>query len=97
MQLLWAREERYGKRLLEQYATHLGAGGLDGEVRILPVGRIKSGMIIMQDLYGHSGTLLASRGYQVTEAFCERITNFGDWVMTQPAHVLCPSPKANSH
>lgn len=97
VQLLWAHEERYGKQLLEQYATHLGAGGLDGEVRILPVGRIKSGMIIMQDLYGHSGTLLASRGYQVTEAFCERIANFGDWVMTQPAHVLCPSPKANSH
>jgi len=96
VQLLWAREARYGRELLEKFARHVGAGGPGGEVRILPVARIQAGMIIMQDLYGESGTLLASRGYQVTEAFCERIANFGDSVMAQPAHVLCPSAKPDS-
>jgi hypothetical protein len=47
-------------------------------------------MILMQDLRSPSGTLLASRGYKVTAALQERVSNHGSSLLAQQVYVQSP-------
>ena len=61
------------------------------------VGNIKPGMVFVDDLYTHIGTLLVPKGFEVTEAFLARARNFGPGILQERVRVLSATraaPKA---
>jgi CheY-like chemotaxis protein len=61
----------------------------------ISVGNIKPGMIFMDDLYTHVGTLLVPKGFEVTEAFLERARNFGPGILQEKVRVTSASQQAS--
>jgi hypothetical protein len=45
-------------------------------------------MIIMQDVRTHMGTLLVTRGFEVTSVFLERARNFGPDLLNESVKVM---------
>lgn len=56
----------------------VGERPAQGEVRELRLGQLEPGMVFEQDVLLKNGVLLASRGYEITDGFLERISNFRD-------------------
>jgi response regulator RpfG family c-di-GMP phosphodiesterase len=94
VQTLRQRPTRYGAQMIEQFATHVGAGPAGGsELREMPLRSVQPGMIIMQDVRTHMGTLLVARGFEVSTTFIERIPNFGPDLMRESVKVMVPGAK----
>jgi response regulator RpfG family c-di-GMP phosphodiesterase len=94
VQTLRRRNSRFGTRLVEQFATHLGAGSGANELRAISLRSVLPGMIIMQDVRTHMGTLLVARGFEVSSTFLERIQNFGPDLLGETVKVMVPAAKA---
>jgi len=88
VQTLRRRAARFSDSLLEQFATHVGAGSSVKEIREMPLRVVQPGMIIMQDVRTHMGTLLVARGFEVTSVFLERARNFGPDLVNETVRVL---------
>ena len=88
MQTLRSRAGRFGESLLEQFSSHVGAGSSVDELRDMPLRVVQPGMIIMQDVRTHMGTLLVTRGFEVTSLFLERARNFGPDLLEESVKVL---------
>jgi response regulator RpfG family c-di-GMP phosphodiesterase len=88
MQTLRSRTARFGESLLEQFSAHVGAGSSTDELRDMPLRVVQPGMIIMQDVRTHMGTLLVTRGFEVTSLFLERARNFGPDLLNESVKVL---------
>jgi response regulator RpfG family c-di-GMP phosphodiesterase len=91
VQMLRARAGRYGAQLIDDFGKYLGASRHGENEREITLYEVKPGMVIMQDLYSTSGTLLVSRGYRVTDAFRERVSNLGAEVPEQKVRVTFPA------
>jgi len=91
VQTLRRRSGRFGASLIEQFATHVGAGSSSKEIREMPLRTVQPGMVIMQDLRTHLGTLLVARGFEVTPVFLERARNFGPDLLNETIRVLVRS------
>jgi hypothetical protein len=91
LQMLQARAGRYGAKFLESFGAYLGANQRGQDERQIGVHELKTGMVIMQDIYSTNGTLLVSRGYRVTDAFRERVANFGAELPDQQVRVALPA------
>lgn len=94
VQTLRANGERYGTEAIAHLAAHVGAGEATGDLRTIPLRHVAGGMIMMQDVYTHLGTLLVPRGFEVTESFLERMRNFGGSLLTEEVKVLVPAAGA---
>lgn len=94
IQTLRARSGRYGATLIEQFAQHLGAGPAQAEARQIPLRNVRVGMVMMQDVRTHLGTLLIPRGFEVTAAFIERSRHFGPELSAEVVKVLVPPAQA---
>jgi response regulator RpfG family c-di-GMP phosphodiesterase len=94
VQTLRRRASRYTEELIEQFANHLGAGSGKNEARVIPLKAVQPGMLIMQDIRTHQGTLLVPRGFEVTSLFVERARNFGPELLAESVKVVVPAPKA---
>jgi CheY-like chemotaxis protein len=94
VQTLRRRNSRFGTRLVEQFAAHLGAGSGANELRELSLRSVLPGMIIMQDVRTQAGTLLVARGFEVSSTFLERIHNFGPDLLGETIKVMIPAAKA---
>ena len=88
MQTLRGRTGRFGETLVEQFSSHVGAGVSTDELRDMPLRIVQPGMIIMQDVRTHMGTLLVTRGFEVTSLFLERARNFGPDLLNESVKVL---------
>jgi response regulator RpfG family c-di-GMP phosphodiesterase len=88
MQTLRGRAGRFSETLVEQFSVHIGAGPSTDELRDMPLRVVQPGMIIMQDLRTHMGTLLVTRGFEVTSVFLERARNFGPDLLNESVKVL---------
>lgn len=88
VQTLKARTSRFGEGLLEQFATQVGAKSSLKAIREMPLRVVQPGMIIMQDVRTHMGTLLVARGFEVTSVFLERARNFGPDLLNESIRVL---------
>lgn len=102
VQTLRARSSRYGAALIEQLAQYLGAGPAQAEARQVPLRNVLVGMVLMQDVRTHLGTLLIPRGFEVTSALIERIRHFGPElsgelvnVLVMPARAAAESPSGS--
>jgi response regulator RpfG family c-di-GMP phosphodiesterase len=58
------------------------------------VGNITPGMIFVDDLYTHAGTLLVPKGFEVSQAFLERARNFGAGILQDKVRVTSGSHSA---
>ena len=54
----------------------------------MTVDRVRPGMVFVDDLYTHVGTLLVPKGFEVTEAFLERARNFGPGILQEKVRVM---------
>jgi response regulator RpfG family c-di-GMP phosphodiesterase len=88
VQTLRGRSVRFGETLVEQFAVHVGAGATTQEMREMPLRVVQPGMIIMQDVRTHMGTLLVPRGFEVTQVFLERTRNFGPDLLNEVVRVM---------
>lgn len=97
VQTLRARAARFGEKVVECLANHVGAGTAAAKVaRELPLRTVKIGMVIMQDVRTHMGTLLVPRGFEVTQAFLERLRNFGPDLLNETVKVVVPANSSAS-
>jgi response regulator RpfG family c-di-GMP phosphodiesterase len=96
VQTLRPRAPRYTEQLIEHFAAQLGAGSGRNEARVLPLKAVQPGMVIMQDVRTHMGTLLVPRGFEVTSLFLERSRNFGPELLAENVKVMVPAAKAAS-
>jgi response regulator RpfG family c-di-GMP phosphodiesterase len=87
LQTLRGRSSRFGARLIEQLAEHVGAGTTATVAREMPLRTVQPGMIIMQDVRTHMGTLLVPRGFEVTKLFLEKLRNFGPDLLSEVVKV----------
>lgn len=87
LQTLRGRSSRFGARLIEQLAEHVGAGTTATVAREMPLRAVQPGMIIMQDVRTHMGTLLVPRGFEVTKLFLEKVRNFGPDLLNEVVKV----------
>jgi CheY-like chemotaxis protein len=94
VQTLRRRAPRYTEELIEKFGRFLGAGSGRAEARQIPLKAVKAGMIIAQDIRTHMGTLLVSRGFEVTNLFLDRSRNFGPELLDEVIKVVVPAPKA---
>jgi response regulator RpfG family c-di-GMP phosphodiesterase len=88
VQTLRSRAGRFGESLVEQFSIHVGAGSSTEELRDMPLRVVQPGMIIMQDVRTSMGTLLVTRGFEVTSVFLERARNFGPDLLNESVKVL---------
>ena len=82
------KSEKYDPALIEQLATLVGASTSAQEIRELPLRVVTPGMVFLDDLRTHMGTLLVPKGFEVTETFLERMRNFGSGILTEKVRVL---------
>jgi hypothetical protein len=94
VQTLRLRASRFGTDLIEKFAAHIGAGSGKTEAREVALRTVQPGMVIMQDVRTHLGTLLVARGFEVSSTFLERIRNFGPDLQNETVKVLVPPAKA---
>jgi hypothetical protein len=94
VQTLRRRAPRYTEALIEKLGQHLGAGSGKSEARRIPLKAVQPGMVIAQDIRTHVGTLLVSRGFEVTSLFLERTRNFGPELLDEVIQVVVPAAKA---
>jgi response regulator RpfG family c-di-GMP phosphodiesterase len=90
-----AQVGRFDNKLLESLESLVGLATGAPEVKDVPVGKVTPGMVFMDDLYTHVGTLLVPKGFEVTEAFLERARNFGPGILQEKVRVLAPT-KSNA-
>lgn len=93
VQTLRSQSKSYDAQLVEQFADFVGAGASRNEVRELPLRVVTPGMTFLEDVRTHMGTLLVPKGFEVTEAFLERMRNFGSGMLSDKVKVLVPAGK----
>jgi CheY-like chemotaxis protein len=86
-----AHAVRHDSALVESLESMMGAGEGDGEVGEVAVGRVSAGMVFMDDLRTPVGTVLIPKGFEVTEAFLERMRNFGPGILQEKVRVAGPA------
>lgn len=93
MQTLRQHDGQYDATLLEQLAALAGTGGGAQEIRELPLKLVTPGMVMLDELRTHMGTLLVPKGFEVTPTFLERMRNFGAGMLNEKVRVLVNVPK----
>jgi len=87
---------RHDGKLLEQLELLVGALLGSQETSEIVVGDVIPGMVFMVDLRTPVGTLLVPKGFEVTEAFLERLRNFGPGILQEKVRVMAAAGKRNS-
>lgn len=87
---LRAQSTRFDGKLLENLESLVGLATGVPEIKEVQVGRLTAGMVFMDDLYTHVGTLLVPKGFEVSETFLERARNFGPGILQEKVRVLAP-------
>jgi CheY-like chemotaxis protein len=90
LQKVRAQPARHDAKIINALESLVGSAVGPHEVCEVAVDRVRPGMIFMDDLYTHIGTLLVPKGFEVTEAFLERIRNFGPGVLQEKVRVTAP-------
>jgi response regulator RpfG family c-di-GMP phosphodiesterase len=83
---------RHDGKLLERLEWLVGALVGAQELTEVAVGDLVPGMVFMDDLRTHVGTLLVPTGFEVTETFLERMRNFGPGILQERVRVMA-TPK----
>ena len=85
---------RHDGKLLERLEWLVGALVGAQELTEVAVGDLVPGMVFMDDLRTHVGTLLVPTGFEVTETFLERVRNFGPGILQERVRVMAAPKQA---
>lgn len=89
---LKARPDRYEPRVVDALTEIRSAKGPVSEVREVSLALLTVGMVFVDDVKTHGGTLLVARGFEVTAGFVERARNFQSGTVKEPLRVLLRRP-----
>jgi CheY-like chemotaxis protein len=81
---------RFGPKngpMLAHLATLQGTAATGPQLREIRLREVAPGMILMDDLRTELGTLLVSRGYEISQSFIERMRNFGPGLLEERVRV----------
>jgi hypothetical protein len=73
--------------MLAHLATLQGTAATGPQLREIRLREVAPGMILMDDLRTELGTLLVSRGYEISQSFIERMRNFGPGLLEERVRV----------
>ena len=90
---LRSQQGRHDNKFVNALESLVGAAVAPQELCEVAVGRVTPGMVFVDDLYTHVGTLLVPKGFEVTEAFLERARNFGPGILQEKVRVMA-APRA---
>jgi response regulator RpfG family c-di-GMP phosphodiesterase len=88
-----AQTLRHDDKLVERLEAQVGASSRAQELTEVAVGDVTPGMVFMDDLRTHIGTLLVPKGFEVTETFLERARNFGPGILQERVRVMAASKR----
>jgi len=87
----------YDMNLLATFQELFGSVEQRPVVKELPASAVKIGMVLASDVHLQTGVVLVSRGFEVTESFLERLSNFPRGMIREPIRVQMPAePKSLS-
>jgi len=95
IQKLRAQPDRHDAKMINALESLVGAAVAPQELCEMTVDRVRPGMVFVDDLYTHVGTLLVPKGFEVTEAFLERARNFGPGILQEKVRVMA-APRAGA-
>jgi hypothetical protein len=84
---------RFGPKnaaMLAHLAVLQGTAATGPQVREIRLREVAPGMILMDDLRTDLGTLLVSRGYEISQSFIDRMRNFGPGLLGERVRVQVP-------
>lgn len=82
------RKDRYEARVLDALEVLRGAAGPRAGVREVFLSVLCVGMVFVDDVKTNTGTLLVTRGFEVTQGFLERARNFKPGTVKEPLRVV---------
>ena len=88
-----AQMQRHDSKLVERLEAQVGALSEVQKLTEVAVRDVTPGMVFMDDLRTHIGTLLVPKGFEVTETFLERARNFGPGILQERVRVLAASKR----
>jgi CheY-like chemotaxis protein len=91
---------RFGAKnapMLAHLAVLQGAAATGPQLREIRLRDVTPGMILMDDLRTDLGTLLVSRGYEVSHSFIDRMRNFGSGLLDERVRVQVTRPAESKH
>jgi response regulator RpfG family c-di-GMP phosphodiesterase len=91
VQSIRAKINKHDSQLVDHLAAAVGADSGKSEVTEISVGKVKTGMIILDDVRTPMGVLLVPKGFEVTDVFIERMRNFGPGILAERIRVSAPS------
>jgi response regulator RpfG family c-di-GMP phosphodiesterase len=91
VQSIRAKINKHDSQLVDHLAAAVGADSGKNEVTEISVGKVKTGMIILDDVRTPMGVLLVPKGFEVTDVFIERMRNFGPGILAERIRVSAPS------
>jgi response regulator RpfG family c-di-GMP phosphodiesterase len=91
VQSIRAKINKHDSQLVDHLAAAVGAESGKNEITEISVGKVKTGMIILDDVRTHMGVLLVPKGFEVTDVFIERMRNFGSGILAERIRVSAPS------
>jgi len=94
IQKLRAQQDRHDPKMISALESLVGAAVAPQELCEMTVDRVRPGMVFVDDLYTHVGTLLVPKGFEVTEAFLERARNFGPGILQEKVRVMAATRTA---
>jgi CheY-like chemotaxis protein len=83
--------KKHDSQLVDHLADAVGADSGKVEIIEIAVGKVKTGMIILEDVRTPLGVLLVPKGFEVTDVFIERMRNFGSGILSERIRVSGPS------
>ena len=86
-----ASPARHDAALLDALKTIVGTGDQADDIIEVAVGRVTVGMVFQDDVRTAVGAVLIPKGFEVTEAFLERVRNFGPAISQEKARVATRS------
>jgi response regulator RpfG family c-di-GMP phosphodiesterase len=93
--ILRGREKRYDSRVVEALVAARAIDGGGQLAREAPLSALRVGMLLAADLRLSNGTLVLTRGFEITESSLERLRNFAGSVK-EPVHVIVPDPRGGA-
>jgi CheY-like chemotaxis protein len=94
IQTIRAKINRHDSQLVDHLAAAVGADSGQVEITEIAVGKVKTGMIILDDVRTPMGVLLVPKGFEVTDVFITRMRNFGPGILAERIRVSAPSAPA---
>jgi response regulator RpfG family c-di-GMP phosphodiesterase len=87
LEIMRGRAGQYDRTVLAAFAARQETDRCEDPIRELALLSVRVGMVLAEDVRTQNGTLLVTRGYEVTESFVERARNFAVGSVREPVRV----------